>query len=183
MNIKETKEKLKYAFENKQVLVLEKAFSEVPNWENFVDMIEHVDSTNHNSTNTRGDKFGIHASMYIRIADVFDPVTNRSAGDKIPEFDAVLDFCNNLFEKETTYAEAYINLKTQTEVAVAHNDPWTAVAWTCIGEVEWRIYRDQESKSDFYRIFTNPGDLIIIPQGVMHSVHPVTPRASISLAY
>jgi hypothetical protein len=109
MNIEKAKIRLKNAIENNEHLVFKNVFQNRPSWDQFINMIEHVDSTKYNSTNTRGDKFGIYESMYIRISDVFDPITKKNAGNTIPELDEVLSFCENLFEKESTYGEAYIN--------------------------------------------------------------------------
>ena len=63
-----------------------------------------------------------------------------------------------------------------------HNDPWISVVWTCIGKIEWRIYKElYDEQYDSY--ITEPGDILIIPKGVLHSVIPLEPRMSISLAY
>ena len=91
----------------------------------------------------------------------------------------VINFFDNVFEEKVNYGECYVNFHSNASIKPAHNDKWTAVVLSCIGNIEWRIF----DKENYTSYITEPGDVIVIPQGVMHSVVPLEPRLSISLAY
>ena len=186
MNIEDLREQIKVATNNNNVVFLKDAFPVVPDWGTIIDLVDYVGSDDYVTSNTREHNIGFHRDMYIRASDVVDPNTGRSAKNISPELDTVLDFFNEVFEHDSTYSEAYINLKTRVAESSPHNDGWVAVAWGCIGSIEWRIYPNfypKQDKEDYLTYVTNPGDVIIIPRGVFHMVTPLSPRASISLAY
>ena len=166
-----------------EVLLIKKVFNDVLVWNDFVSLIDFTSTNNYYSSNVRREAIAEYADeFYIRVADIINPNTKKSVGNLFPNLDEVVTFCNELFEEEIDYAECYVNFKRNASVKPAHNDQWIAVAWTCVGKIEWRIYKEPSDKNyDSY--ITEPGDIIIIPKGVLHSVVPIEPRMSISFGY
>ncbi len=185
-SLKNLKEEITQAILNEKTIFIKGLFNKTPSWGQFIRLIDYAESNRYVSSDVRSDPIGFNRDMYLRVADIFNPNTGKSAEEIIPELDNVLDFFNNIFDHKSIYSEAYLNLKTEALKTNPHNDNWTAVAWGCEGKTEWRIYEDSfpnvdEEKYESY--IMTPGDIIIIPKGVVHCVIPLEPRASISLAY
>lgn len=187
MNVDSFKKKLEDCLKNGETFLIKQAFTNVPDWDQFIKMIDFVDSDEYLGTKTRNEKISmIFQSLYLRVADVFNISQGKNAGNIMPKLDEVIHFCNQIFGTTIKYSEAYINLKTKSEDLKPHFDDWTAVVWGCIGQMEWRIYNDFYNKKDeldYVSYIVNPGDIFIVPKGVAHKVIALTPRASISLAY
>lgn len=168
---------------NDEVVVIKKIFNDVLNWSDFIKLIDYVSSKKYNSSNIRKEAISIqNKEFYIRISDVIDPITKKNINNIIPQLDCVVDFFDDIFNQKVNYAECYANLTSNSSIKQAHNDQWTAVAWNCVGSVEWRIYNNLDK--DIYQSYIlNPGDVIVIPKGILHSVVAKEPRMSISLAY
>jgi len=186
MDINDLKEKLLEARNKGEILFLKNAFPITPNWQSFVDLIEYADSDEWQSSGIREESLGVNTDLYYRIADVIDPVNKKNIKGIMPGLDDLVYFCDQIFDKECLFGEAYFNLKSRRKPEQPHNDPWDAVVWTCVGQIEFRIYSQSwPIPSDFeYKTYiSNPGDIVIIPQGLHHNVIPLKPRASISLGY
>lgn len=74
---------------------------------------------------------------------------------------------------------AAISLTTIEPTTGIHSDPVNVGYLSCIGEVEWRVYLDEEVKT--YRLLE--GDIIFIPANITHEVMSKTPRAAISFMF
>ena len=184
MNLDILKREIADSLKNNKVYIIKDVFNNTPNWDNFVNFMDLVGQNKYNKTETRTEPFGYNnENKYLRIADCVDPINHKSNGDSIPQLDEVLNILEQIFDEKTKYGEIYINFTSKTKVLSPHNDPWIAVVWSCIGQIDWRIYSDFNLDSQIESYITNPGDIIIIPKGMIHSVVPLTPRASISLAY
>jgi hypothetical protein len=177
------KEEILQLHNNGEIIVIKNLFNNVLSWLDFIKLIDHVSSKEYNSSNIRKEPISSwNEEFYIRIADVVDPITKRNINNIIPQLDNVLDFFDDIFNEKVNYAECYANLTSNSSIKPAHNDQWTAVAWNCVGSVEWRIYKDVNK--DIYKSYiVSPGDVIVIPKGVLHSVVANEPRMSISLGY
>ena len=78
-----------------------------------------------------------------------------------------------LMKKLKAYdAHLYINFFPETKTFGKHKDTMDVAFWQVQGETEWTV----EDKV----YILNPGDLIYVPKGIEHSVHPLTIRAGIS---
>lgn len=186
LNIEDLKKEVVNAINNQTVIFIKSLFNKTPSWNQFIQLIDYAESKDYVSSNIRNDAMGFGGNMYLRIADVFNPITGKNAENIMPELDFVVDFFNNIFDHKSIYSEAYLNFKSNISKTEPHNDDWIAVAWGCEGVTEWQIYNDyfsDKNKEKYDSYMMNPGDIIIIPKGVVHCVVPQEPRASISLAY
>jgi hypothetical protein len=179
--IKNLKNQLKN--NNDEVILIKNLFPDVLDWKDFITLIDFTVSKNHVSSNIRKEKIAEYKEeYYLRFSDVIDPNTKKSTGELFPKLDSVVDFFNDIFEETVNYAESYVNLTSKASIKLPHNDQWTAVIWDCIGKIECRIYKDcNDENYDSYILFA--GDAIIIPKGKFHSIVPLEPRFSMSLAY
>lgn len=177
------KESLKF-LKNNDLILIKGIFTNVPSWDNFIKHIDFVNKKEYIPSNIRENPVGVYSDeLYIRVADAIDNDNSNYLKAIFPQLNEILVFCENIFEEKTMYAETYMNLKTDVSVKKPHNDPWIAVGWTCIGNIDWRTYDSFDENSEFKSNFAKPGDLVIIPKGTIHSVVPLEPRASISIAY
>jgi mannose-6-phosphate isomerase-like protein (cupin superfamily) len=75
---------------------------------------------------------------------------------------------------ECKEAHLYCNFTTLAPTFGEHQDDCDVYFWQCQGETKWTI--------DGKDYILEPGDLIIVPEGVRHNVIPLTPRLGISMS-
>tara|TARA_B110000977_G_scaffold25631_2_gene31614 strand:- start:1140 stop:1715 length:576 start_codon:yes stop_codon:yes gene_type:complete len=63
-------------------------------------------------------------------------------------------------------------------IPVRHSDPIDGIYIQCLGNTFWTAYYDDHVE----KFALKPGDMIIIPKGVEHSVESLTPRVGVSIA-
>jgi hypothetical protein len=59
-----------------------------------------------------------------------------------------------------------------------HSDPIDGIYIQCLGNTFWTAYYDDHVE----KFALKPGDMIIVPKGVEHSVESLTPRVGVSIA-
>lgn len=64
-------------------------------------------------------------------------------------------------------------------VPTRHSDPIDGIYVQCLGNTFWTAYYDDHVE----KFALKPGDLIIIPKGIEHTVESLTPRVGLSLAF
>jgi hypothetical protein len=175
-------EKIQQLLLENKVVILDGAFKDTPRWDSFIYLIDFLSAEDYSGTEIRKRKLGLNNDLYLRVADAVDIESQNSTNNLMPELNKVVSYFNTLFKEKTKYSECYLNLTKHCEFKEPHNDQWTAVSWNCQGIVEWRIYKN-ENNEEYDTFILNPGDVIIVPKYIRHSVIPLTPRASISLAY
>jgi len=174
------KEEVLNLHDNKNAFILKNLFNSDYNWEDLFKFLEYASSKNYISSNVREEPIAFYGNeLYLRVADIINPNTKKSVNNLFNGLNEVINFFDNVFEEKVNYGECYVNFHSNASIKPAHNDKWTAVVLSCIGNIEWRIF----DKENYTSYITEPGDVIVIPQGVMHSVVPLEPRLSISLAY
>jgi hypothetical protein len=175
---------IKSTLNQDKVVYWQDCLPNTPNWGDFVNFIDFINSQSYDSAYIRNEKVSIHNDLlYLRIADAVDAKTGKNMNDLFPELDTLIDIFDQVFEENCKFGECYINLSTPSRILQPHNDPWAAISWQCIGSVEWRIFPDYHDETKWDTYILNPGDLIVVPKYMKHLVIPKGPRASLTITY
>lgn len=67
--------------------------------------------------------------------------------------------------------------------ANAHYDNWDVVFLQLIGKSTWNIYQNEKDTIPIQSETVEPGDIILIPKGVIHEIYAQTPRVGCSIGY
>lgn len=118
------------------------------------DILNNLDWSVHNGDKVKQNDFGFF-------------VTHRA--DLIKESQPIFK------EFEAVEAHLYLNIFTKAPTYAPHKDDVEVIFWQCQGTTKWLI----ENKDEY---ILKPGDLIIVPKGVLHKVYALTPRAGISFS-
>lgn len=195
------KEKLVRSIEKKQIFHLKNAMLPSPTWENFIDTLntkfnEPDGSVPDPRVISKIDKQGVTRPTDILIYNKLDPVifkvveysNNQFLHNHMKHAENFSNSFKDIFPHHTI--KAIINFVGNEYKYWVHKDDYDVLSWHCIGQMEWRIYSGVEDykldTQDFEELnyvsyILNPGDLIYVPAGTVHSVATSEPRASLIL--
>lgn len=100
-----------------------------------------------------------------------------------PQVDNLISLFNKVYDEKTEGGSAFLNFVGNELMVPMHADEWDSVFWHCLGKATWRINLKMEDQSPEQTFYLEPGDVIVIPVGVLHSVDMDKPRAGIAMAY
>lgn len=80
-------------------------------------------------------------------------------------------------------AQMFINLIGKDSSVEIHNDDWDVCFVHLLGEAEWTIHKSLHETQPIQKFDVQPGDVLLIPKGVYHSIHAKTPRFGVSLGF
>lgn len=151
-------------------------FSNVPNWENFIDILNYkykIESKNNNELLLKNNlnqttDILIQGRMYMHVWELkndktFDILKNT-------DYPNILKYINEDFE-----VKASINLAANNDKFIKHHDSQDVLTWQCVGSVNYIIEEDGLQKT--YKL--EPGDLFFMPAGTIHQAVAIEPRASL----
>ena len=147
------------AIANKRVQYFPAAFTELPQWPDFVQLI--------NSAKLRGD-LDHRRSFYVRA-----PIRAQDLLQHLTKLEKVRSDLAAELALNVQPSSAYINLAINEEVWPSHADEEDSLFIQCEGSVKW-ILDDSE-----YTL--NAGDAIYFPSMTMHEVTALSPRAAVIL--
>lgn len=61
-----------------------------------------------------------------------------------------------------------------------HSDPVDGIFFQMIGTVTWRVYYEDGTEESHVLV---PGDVMVVPKGINHSVESMEPRCSLSVSF
>jgi len=187
-------EKIKDAKKNNKVLFFDKAITNVPNWNSFINNLNY-------KFNKKKEHFLFEDKRMINdvlIYNKMDPSTfnileESTESNTIIEAENVLKIFNEIMELESGCVKSLINFVGNEAKYYIHADEHDVFSWHCIGQVEWRIYpniildKNIDPPTDvdepYESYILNPGDVLYVPKGVVHQVIVNQPRASIVYNY
>lgn len=187
-------ELIKQIFEHKkkkQSLLIKNLCMDVPNWQDFMDHLEvntkrglpnFRDESTFNENEVEAKSRIVGAAL---VKNVFYIYLQPRHGNFIfhPSIEKIQNQFNEKFSKLGMtgggYTNSYINLSSSVPDIAPHPDPQDNFYWQCIGSVEW-TREDGGSGNSFV---VEPGDMVYIPAGSMHSVKFSMPRAAVGFSW
>lgn len=184
MNILESRNIIDEARRSKNVAHFQNVFPLVPSWEQFVNhtnyWFHHGDSDGESDEYCevfRGVLHRKHFYFHVR-----DAVTELGL-EFFPEAKEVVSEFNKIYEMPAEPGGTFVSLVGNDYIAYQHQDQWDSIFWQCSGQTVWHIFESMTSTTPFNIIEVNPGDVVVVPKGVVHEVHSPTPRTAIAIPY
>lgn len=163
------------AYSNNKAVVFRSVFPNDYNWQTF---INHLDKSI--IVDPLSQKQGCKEVVgSINFWQNLTMTVENMSDDSFPELDMKSEFIKSMHKGETIGQFAAISFTKHEPTTGKHSDPVDVFYWQCIGDVEWTLYYNDIEES----FILNPGDIIYVPEGIIHEVKSLTPRASISFMF
>jgi hypothetical protein len=173
--------------------VLYKAHSPiVPEWQ---DLLESMDlSYQHYKDGPKEDPRMI--SSNILIFNKLDPVVfnwpDFKDANLVSAAENTITAIKDIMGQDFSFSKIIMNFVGKEQDYYIHKDDHDVISWHCIGNVEWRFYRNiddsylEKTHADsveYESVILNPGDIMFVPAGLVHQVIIEKPRASLVFGY
>jgi hypothetical protein len=184
-------DKIQQARHDKNYVLFKSHSTIVPEWQDFLDSMNI--SYNHFKHEKLEDSR--MASGAILILNKLDPIVFDSLEFKDSKlFSSATNTMGDLYKlmgRSFSFSKFAINFVGGEHGYYIHKDDHEVISWNCIGNVEYRIYRDiddadidkAESNSPYESVYLNSGDIIFLPAGLAHQVVVSEPRATLIFGY
>ena len=184
-SIEQVREEIKSAREKKTAVVFKNMFMDVPEWKQFIEHADyqsafHSDFEEDDYYKSLGRIFKRH-NFYLQVADAV--TNNPDMHNFFPQTSPVISFFDQVFEQRCNGGPSFFNISGIEPDVNTHDDEWDNVSWQCIGTTWWEVRHNREDVDPHTVFELNPGDIIVIPEGVQHAVVKKTARAGITLSY
>jgi hypothetical protein len=185
-----TKEQIRAAIDDPQILVWEGAFRNTPSWEQFInhchDRYWNPDFEAYVPADPKDRiKHGVNIreDFYLMMADA--PV------EFFPEIPEVDEYLNSVMDTKKFGGFTLINFVGGEIPINIHSDPRHSFYWQTKGHSIWKTWKDVPEDMDEngldaspdLEIQVNEGDIIFVPHGIYHSVYTPVPRTAMSFMY
>lgn len=163
----------------------------IPTWENFY----HIFRSAHEKKDINFQSFmSLTISNSEQYYDLFDPIIENLKKIHRGNIIGVMSIVNFIDDEnnnhyKNVFSEEFFRLNPnkmpndhliKTEIKpTKHFDLADGFFIQCEGITSWNFYINNIKKS----FIAEPGDLIFIPSGLYHDVHPKTSRCSISISF
>jgi hypothetical protein len=185
---------LKESFDSKTYKVFRGLCKDVPNWSDFIENFNYNYSKDKNKYNEKKDPRFITDN--ILLYNKFDPVIFNCIEDQttslfLKSLEAAKQI-KGLMDKDANGIKSIINFLGNEQDYWVHSDNHDVISWHCIGEIEWRFYKNVKEEdlhkteiedAEYESVVLQPGDVLYVPSGVFHQVINNKPRASLVFAY
>ena len=177
--------------ENKKVALIKAYDLNTPTWEKSVLNLNYafhntettILNKNEAIYNGRGNQSAIKLTEKLNIFS-FHSIRYRKGqkhdhGNFLTEVEPIIDRINESFDSSKIYAgKLHLNLLGDGQSYDIHEDDHDVLSWQTNGKVEYRIH---DSKNfDLYETYLlEPGDIIYMPSGLIHSIRVIEPRTTI----
>jgi len=168
--------------------------TDVPEWSDFIENFNYNYTKNRNNFKPKDDSRFI--SNDIIVYNKFDPVIFNCIEDGNTNLFSKSSYAitkiKELMDRDSTSIKSIINFLGNEQDYWVHSDDHDVVSWHCIGEIEWRFYKDVKEEdlhktkiddAEYESVILQPGDVLYVPSGVLHQVINNKPRASLIFGY
>jgi len=183
MNALEIKKKIEYAREKRIAALFKNLIPETPSWDNFINHMdfEYKIDFSEKEKNKTFNYFG--GIMMKEGFDLYFQVRYEKNSEGLPQVDKFMSLFNEVYNEKTGGGASFINFVGRQPLVPMHADKWDSVFWHCLGTARWTINLKEHDDTPEQTFYLEPGDVIVIPVGVLHSVYNEGPRAGIALGY
>lgn len=168
----------KKAKDNKEVLLIKNFMPEVPTWQDFINNIynkAHSETLSHFTHEKHLQDIVIYNYLDLFVSHA----ANENNENGIKGLQKVINLLKNNLNVSFFNIKSLINFAGNEADYWIHEDQHDVISWHCIGNMEWRIYKNDKHES----YYLSPGDLLFCPAGIKHEVIITEPRASIILDF
>lgn len=166
------------------------AFMDLPDWDVFYDLFK-IANSGHGFAHRSFGTLGIDQSQTL--TESFDKIietVNDAHPGNVASVLSIIHFLsandNKIPDSIQPFFEEFINTNPeqvppnfeQYMIPTRHADPIDGVFIQCNGLTRWRVYYNDDVEAMFV---AEPGDVVIIPKGIEHSVESLCPRSAISI--
>jgi mannose-6-phosphate isomerase-like protein (cupin superfamily) len=179
------KKEIESAREKRVAAFFKNLIPEVPSWDNF---IEHIDFQYKNKNIFSEEEMTpyydyLGGIMMKKNHDFYLQTIDAQNLKIFPQVNNLILLFNEVYNEKTGGGGAFVNFVGNQPLVPMHADKWDSVFWHCLGKATWTINLKMEDKAPNQTFDLEPGDVIVIPVGVLHSVYNPVPRAGIAMAY
>lgn len=184
MNIKEIKDIIDKAREERMAAYFPNMLPNVPKWDQF---INHLDYEFHNPPecmpsgefHTTYNGVVTKEGFYFHARDV----VNQGEYKFFPEAKEAVSIFSEVYNEPTNGGATFLNIVGDEMQVDLHEDAEDSVFWQCQGDTEWEVFARGNNMSAIQKFHLFPGDVLVIPTEVPHRVIPSVARASIAFRY
>jgi hypothetical protein len=170
-----TSSQIKKAFEDKTPLHAKKQISVLPDWSDFINNINSAikdDSYAKEPPLLNFERVN-HVRFYDKLTIGIDH-SNKYPYKGLPE---IINFLKTL-NLEPFVTMSLMNFADSQKTTSRHSDNCLIFYVQAVGSAKWCILVDDLEKE----FVLEPGDVIFVPDGLMHEIVPLMPRAALSFA-
>lgn len=184
MEVNEIRKRIEEAKSTGTIAHFPSLYPSVPTWDKF---IEHIDyefntppqvaesdewHTVYNGLVTKPG-FYFHASNVVRGGEF----------NFFPEAREVFNTFNEVYGENENEGATFVNVVGNGMEVPLHEDDVDSVFWQCQGSTTWKIYATRDSEEAIQTVKVFPGDVVVVPVGVLHQLNPDVARAAIAFRY
>lgn len=184
-------DKIEQARHDKNYVLFEVHCPIVPDWQILLDSMD-VSYKHYKDEELEDPRM---ASGAILIYNKLDPVVFDSLmftdTQLVSSAENTITALKGIMGKEFSFSKILMNFVGGEHGYYIHKDDHDIISWHCIGNVEYRLYKDIddadlekiESDSPYESVILKPGDLIFVPAGLAHQIVVEKPRATMVFGY
>lgn len=154
----------------------------IPSTTGWDEFIQHCDFTVKSHERTLSSPVKVINALQIW-DDLFVAGYYVDQGDCFHQLPGIFSTTESLYGRAPNSGCTLINFVGVQKPIPVHADTRDSFLWQAIGSVEWRIHDTPEETSPYQTLIVNPGDVLFVPSGIVHTVFCEKPRAAISIFY
>lgn len=184
MKVDEIKERIDHARSTGTVAHFPSMYMSVPKWDKF---IEHIDYE-FNTPPSIGESDEWHTiyngvvtkpGFYFHARDI----VRGGQFNFFPEAKEMFNTFNEVYDEYDGQGATFVNIVGNGMHVPLHEDDVDSVFWQCQGSTTWKVYATRDSDESIQTIKVFPGDVVVVPVGVLHQLNPDVARAAIAFRY
>lgn len=172
-------EHIKKAKENIDLLHIPNFIPSTTGWDEFID---HCDFTVKSPERTLSSPVKVINALQIW-DELFVAGYYVNEGNCFHQLPEVIFITESLYGRKSDGGCTLINFVGMQKTIPIHHDTRDSFLWQAIGSVEWRIFENYNNIDSYKTLLVNPGDVLFVPSGIIHTVFCEKPRAGISIFY
>jgi len=174
--MKISRELVSEALNKKEAIKFSNVFTNDYSWYNFINFINHaIKQNNPNAEKTSVKETIGYINFWQKLTMTLDNITN----EYFPKLEEKNNFLQSFIDHRAIGKFGAVSFTDSEPTTGKHNDPVNVMYWNCLGSVQWNVYKESEEQS----FILSPGDVILVPAGMLHEVISLEPRAAISFMF
>lgn len=175
------------SIKSNEVLYIKNFISEFLSWEDFVSIINYQYNNSEgqdsfdkikNQSSGKPTKISKYTDFHYHLLEL--TFTNNSVKEfesKFPLIQSFMEYVRQSIKSRATL-KALVNIVGNEFTGNMHNDPYHVFSVQHVGTVDYHTLKSDGSTA----VYTlEPGDLIFMPSGTMHSISAPSPRGTLIL--